>query len=311
MEVSNGNYRVRGCLKRPAEAWRWSGRCGFTLIELLVVIAIIAVLAALLVPALKRARLSAMNASCVSNIRQIATAMLLYVGDTGGHFPIATESPYKFSVHGRRTLPLILHEEGYLRIDEPATVWRCPLDRRTAKRHFLAYYYYYEGGPGNRFEAPYSGMQGSYSINGVFRFFSERSPNSYLEPPSGSWKIRRRNLSAAATPTHTVWFFDSGWAWGVNANSPWQLFYEFATLEYLTLPGRSAWDHPYGQLRRHDPSIWPDPNNVENIGPFGNMCFIDGHVQTGIDFFDTSDISPPGNPADDPLAVKWWSMTGK
>ena len=96
----------------------------------------------------------------------------------------------------------------------------------------------------------------------------------------------------------------------MNGDSPWQLFYQWATLEYLTRPGRSDWDHPYAQLRRHKPSIWPDPENVENIGPFGNMCFIDGHVGSGIDFFDTFEITP-GDPSNDPLALKWWSLTGQ
>ncbi len=50
----------------------------FTLIELLVVIAIIAILAAILFPVFAQARGSARNTQDLSNIRQIATAALLY-----------------------------------------------------------------------------------------------------------------------------------------------------------------------------------------------------------------------------------------
>lgn len=62
-------------------------RCGFTLIELLVVIAIIAILAAILFPVFSRAREQARKASCQSNLKQIANAMLMYAQDWDERFP--------------------------------------------------------------------------------------------------------------------------------------------------------------------------------------------------------------------------------
>jgi len=56
-------------------------RSGFTLIELLVVIAIIAILAAMLFPVFARARESARKIQCLSNVKNIAMGVQLYLGD--------------------------------------------------------------------------------------------------------------------------------------------------------------------------------------------------------------------------------------
>jgi prepilin-type N-terminal cleavage/methylation domain-containing protein/prepilin-type processing-associated H-X9-DG protein len=56
-------------------------RGGFTLIELLVVIAIIAILAAILFPVFAQARDKARQSSCLSNTRQIGTAVMMYAQD--------------------------------------------------------------------------------------------------------------------------------------------------------------------------------------------------------------------------------------
>ncbi len=64
-------------------------RKGFTLIELLVVIAIIGILAAMVFPVFARARESARKAVCLSNVKNIALAIQMYLADNNDTFPPA------------------------------------------------------------------------------------------------------------------------------------------------------------------------------------------------------------------------------
>jgi prepilin-type N-terminal cleavage/methylation domain-containing protein len=69
------------------------GGRGFTLIELLVAIVIIAGLLALLLPALGKARVAGRDTLCLSNLRQIGAAWVLYMGDYE-NFPVGESDDY-------------------------------------------------------------------------------------------------------------------------------------------------------------------------------------------------------------------------
>ncbi|MGP1272460.1 MAG: type II secretion system protein [Phycisphaerales bacterium] len=66
---------------------RRTTHAGFTLIELLVVISIIALLIGILLPALGRARDAARGTICLTNLRQLGTAMATYSTDFDSFFP--------------------------------------------------------------------------------------------------------------------------------------------------------------------------------------------------------------------------------
>src|SRR3982751_5158122 len=57
----------------------------FTLVELLVVLGLIVVLLSLLLPAVGKARAAARSTTCLSNVRQLGTAWLMYTAENKGN----------------------------------------------------------------------------------------------------------------------------------------------------------------------------------------------------------------------------------
>jgi len=60
---------------------------GFTLIELLVVMAILSILMALLLPAIQSAKEKGRQAKCISNLRNLSNAFMMYANDFDEHLP--------------------------------------------------------------------------------------------------------------------------------------------------------------------------------------------------------------------------------
>ena len=100
-------------------------RRGFTLTELLVTVAIIGVLAALLLPVLGRARVTAERATCINNLHQISTALVMYSDDHAGFLRAATNDSYIYFTY-REDINGYLSPNGSSTNDSTFT---CPADR--------------------------------------------------------------------------------------------------------------------------------------------------------------------------------------
>ena len=85
------------------------GRRGFTHVELLVVIGIIAILIAILIPVLGRAREASRPTQCLSNLRELGTALVMYANNYNDQIPI----PYWDGM--KQTNYLVHYNEGGVR----------------------------------------------------------------------------------------------------------------------------------------------------------------------------------------------------
>jgi len=98
-------------------------RKGFTLVELLVVIAIIAILAAILFPVFAQARKRAGYAACISNMKQITMAILMYCEDQNGYGPSWGDGSQWFEA----LVPYTKHH-GYMTDGTPDPLYTCPIN---------------------------------------------------------------------------------------------------------------------------------------------------------------------------------------
>lgn len=111
-------------------------RKAFSLIELLVVVGIIALLIGILVPALSAARRSARSTACLSQMRQIGLATIMYAQDSHDYLPRSSHSALANGAMpwGYALLPYL----GRGTYDRPSPSWdelfnglyRCPEDPR-------------------------------------------------------------------------------------------------------------------------------------------------------------------------------------
>lgn len=159
---------------------------GFTLIELLVVIAIIAILAAILFPVFAQARDKARQTSCISNLKQMGTGMMMYIQDYDEVLP-----RYPYPDLGAWSEVVI---QPYIKNKQIVTV--CPSASPVASATAACAPRCYTMNPASTYQGS------AYGFNGAHR------DAGYPTPPFSYAGGTLATMAMANTPSETVWVSD-------------------------------------------------------------------------------------------------------
>lgn len=201
---------------RRARFWFYNGvdkracpnkdNAGFTLIELLVVIVIIAILAAILFPVFVRVKATAHQTKCLSNLKQLTSAWLLYADNNNG-----------------RACPSYYNSGGWSYAWDFITKGNVAKDgllSRYAKSQELKKCPAFKGQSWNR---PFTGY--AYNDSYIGRIIN---PDTYMAPQPPNPCL----LNQITQPTKTVVFADAGFGNPVQAHNFLRSPYDSTTGDY-------------------------------------------------------------------------------
>ena len=232
----------------------------FTLIELLVVIAIISILASILFPVFARARENARRASCMSNLKQVGLAMMMYVQDNDERYP----TYFYGSDAGVTVGPDAAHGGNWYPSTSTSWYWQNMIFPYVKNvQVFICPSSPMAGEPYKVPTANYGPYATQYGANGV-------SSGAQIGPIiNGKWGASGLSLSAMASPSKTYMIMDSSmfyadWNWAASTRSDYRYYIPGSCGQFSgsAMTGSYSADCFTG---RHFDGV--------------NVIFVDGHVK--------------------------------
>ncbi len=305
----------------PRRSFRTHVR-GFTLVELLVVIGIIALLVGILLPTLSRARQSASDVACASNMRQLAVSMTNYSIDFNSKYstnlynvprdpanPFAGEGPLEWASADRIGIYLPKDDLAAGTDNLLGGIFVCPSDEAEALRSYgmntFASSDLHKGAIGpdsngytglrlDEYNALVGNVQASTGLPRGSQWNSTVSDPTSMILFGETWQIAS---DAAGTYGRVI-------IGGSHGITPAEKFIQVvSTAPYpntgTLAPGRVATDIDYSRHGRDT----PEPTQPQVKGAAANFVFADGHVEK----LDSTALAIVNDPSDPTT----WISTGK